>query len=83
LRRFGYIFGYSQKAVVIMAMRTRESREAELLVKVQSESGREELLKRRRFQLGLQPDQSLPPGSSLVGGLLDHEFGAIGKPEMN
>ena len=44
-----------------MAQITRKSREAELLTKVRTESGRSELLKKLRFQLGLQPTQA-PPG---------------------
>ena len=57
-----------------MAMKTRALRKADFLIKVQSEIGWAELLKKLRFQLGLQPDQTLPPGSSLVGGLLDNEL---------
>ena len=62
-----------------MAVITRESREIELLDKVKTETGGAELLKKLKFQLGLQPDQSLPPGASLVGELLDREFGASRK----
>ena len=64
-----------------MAQITRKSREAELLTKVQTESGRSELLKKLRFQLGLQPTQALPAGTSLVQELLDTEFGPVGKPK--
>lgn len=63
-----------------MAEITRKSREAELLIKVQTETGREELLKKLRFQLGLQPTQMLPAGMSLVQELLDTEFGPVEKP---
>ena len=64
-----------------MAVITRESREIELLEKVKTETGCVELLKKLKFQLGLQPDQSLPPGASLVGELLEREFGASKRPK--
>jgi hypothetical protein len=63
-----------------MVAKTRAAREVELLNKLQTESGRAELLKKLKFQLGIQPDQSLPPGTSLIGELLDAEFGTPAKP---
>ena len=64
-----------------MAQVTRKSREAELLTKVRTESGRSELLKKLRFQLGLQSTQALPAGASLVQELLDSEFGPVDNPK--
>jgi hypothetical protein len=64
-----------------MAQITRKSREAELLTNVRTESGRSELLKKLRFQFGLQPTQALPAGTSLVQELLDSEFGPVDNPK--
>ncbi len=58
-----------------MVAPTRQQREADLRRAVQTENGRTELRDHLKNLLGLQFNDSLPPGTLLIQDVLDAEFG--------